>query len=339
MAGRLTKFVERMRYWCDQGNLGYDQGNRWDIRVGGECDCSSLVIFALKEAGFDTGSASYTGNMSENLTKRGWQRLSPNVAKKVGDILLNDSHHVAAVTGNNLMSYASIDERGRASGGQSGDQTGKETKTVSGFYYVNGWRCILRYTGSGSAAVQVPVSNTSSNTLSTGSTGSKVTWLQNQLIEMGYSLPKYGADGSFGSETTEAVKAFQRHYKLEVDGIAGPKTLAAVNKYGVDGAWGTGTTQLLQWRFGTPDDGIVSGQIGSNSKYYPAASTSSWEWNNGSGSTVIKALQKYLGVSADGWAGHDTAVALQKYLGVSADGYVGAETTKELQRCLNRNTF
>ena len=65
--GDLNKFCERMRYWCDEGNLGYDQSNRQDIRYGGECDCSSLVIYALKEAGFDTGAASYTGNLSGNL--------------------------------------------------------------------------------------------------------------------------------------------------------------------------------------------------------------------------------------------------------------------------------
>jgi hypothetical protein len=36
--------------------------------------------------------------MSENLTKRGWMRLSPNLANaRPGDILLNDNYHVAAV--------------------------------------------------------------------------------------------------------------------------------------------------------------------------------------------------------------------------------------------------
>lgn len=71
----IQAFVDRMRFWRAEGDLGYDQGDRWDIREGGECDCSSLVIFALQEAGFDTGSASYTGNMSGNLTARGWQRI------------------------------------------------------------------------------------------------------------------------------------------------------------------------------------------------------------------------------------------------------------------------
>lgn len=39
-------------------------------------------------------------------------------------------------------------------------------------------------------------------------------------------LPKYGADGSFGSETDAAVRAYQKAEGLEVDGQFGPKSLA-----------------------------------------------------------------------------------------------------------------
>lgn len=140
----LQTFVNRMTYWCRDGNLGYDQWQRWNIYPGGECDCSSLVIFALKEAGFDTGGATYTGNLSANLTARGWLRLSPNVAKQPGDILLNDTHHVAAYIGGGLVAQASIDERGRAYGGQSGDQN-NETNIRS--YYSYPWNCVLRWNG------------------------------------------------------------------------------------------------------------------------------------------------------------------------------------------------
>ena len=53
-------------------------------------------------------------------------------------------------------------------------------------------------------------------------------------MELGYALPNYGADGDFGNETVNAVKAFQREYKdangkkLTVDGIVGRKTWAAL---------------------------------------------------------------------------------------------------------------
>jgi len=140
----IAKACERMRYWCEDGNLGYDQSNRWDIRPGGETDCSALVIHVLREAGFDTGDASYTGDMSYNLTRRGWKRLPADLSTaRPGDILLNDSHHVALVIGG----QASIDEHGRASGGASGDQTGRETNTRPIYEYSRGWDCILRYDG------------------------------------------------------------------------------------------------------------------------------------------------------------------------------------------------
>lgn len=149
--GDLSKFCERMRYWCEDANLGYDQAARWDIRVGGEADCSSLVIHALQEAGFDTGSASYTGDMSENLTARGWRRLPADISTcRPGDILLNDARHVCAVIAGSgwgaTIAQASIDESGHATGGQSGDQ-GNETNTKPVYTYWAGWDCILRYAG------------------------------------------------------------------------------------------------------------------------------------------------------------------------------------------------
>ena len=65
-------------------------------------------------------------------------------------------------------------------------------------------------------------------TLKRGDKGAEVTELQVALMLHGYSLPKYGADGSFGAETENAVRAFQLANGLVVDGIAGAKTLAAL---------------------------------------------------------------------------------------------------------------
>lgn len=141
----IDKLCDRMRYWCLSANLGYDQSQRWNIYPGGECDCSSLVIHALREAGFDTGSASYTGNMSAQLTSHGWRRIQNNGRPMKGDILLNDVHHVAVYLGGGVLAQASIDERGRGSGGRAGDQTDRETN-VRG-YYNYPWNCYLRYIG------------------------------------------------------------------------------------------------------------------------------------------------------------------------------------------------
>lgn len=146
MAGSISKFIERMKYWCSSVSLGYDQSNRQDFRDGGETDCSALVIHALKEAGFSTGSASYTGNMRSNLTDRGWEVVSVNGNPQAGDILLNDVHHVAVYIGGGKLAQASIDENGRVTGGKGGDQSGRETNISP--YYNYPWNCYLRWGGS-----------------------------------------------------------------------------------------------------------------------------------------------------------------------------------------------
>lgn len=149
----LDRFVKRMIYWCEEADLGYDQWNRQDFRNGGESDCSSLVIHALQEAGFDTGSATYTGNMSYNLTSRGWKRIPNNGNPQNGDILLNDVNHVGVYINSNGwrgVAQASGDESGNIHGGQGGDQTGYETFITNG-YYNYPWDCYLRYEGAQSS--------------------------------------------------------------------------------------------------------------------------------------------------------------------------------------------
>lgn len=73
-------------------------------------------------------------------------------------------------------------------------------------------------------------SNSSVTLLKKGSQGSAVVDLQKSLVGKGYKLPKYGVDGDFGTETQSAVKSFQKDNKLEVDGIVGKHTWAALGK-------------------------------------------------------------------------------------------------------------
>lgn len=65
-------------------------------------------------------------------------------------------------------------------------------------------------------------------TIKRGSKGTAVKEMQQLLIAAGYALPKYGADGSFGAESEDAVRKFQGANGLAVDGICGPKTWAAL---------------------------------------------------------------------------------------------------------------
>ena len=61
-------------------------------------------------------------------------------------------------------------------------------------------------------------------TIRKGSKGSNVQECQEILDRLGFDLGSWGVDGDFGKDTLAAVKAFQKEYRLETDGIVGPKT-------------------------------------------------------------------------------------------------------------------
>lgn len=65
---------------------------------------------------------------------------------------------------------------------------------------------------------------------SKGQSGFEIRDIQEKLLALGFKLPRYGADGVFGSETEKAVRDFQYTWGLKVDGIVGPETYAAINE-------------------------------------------------------------------------------------------------------------
>lgn len=111
----------------------------------------------------------------------------------------------------------------------------------------------------------------------------------------------------------------------------------------VDGVWGVATTKRLQAIFGTKVDGIISNQIASYKDDNPGLSVSTFEWDktpNGKGSSLIKAMQKWAGMSEkdrDGEIGPNTIKALQKKLGTKIDGRVSKPSSmvKALQGWAN----
>ncbi len=64
-------------------------------------------------------------------------------------------------------------------------------------------------------------------TIRNGAKGPSVAALQGMLNRYGYGIE---ADGKFGAKTETAVRAFQRANGLEVDGVCGPMTWAALQK-------------------------------------------------------------------------------------------------------------
>ena len=83
----------------------------------------------------------------------------------------------------------------------------------------------------GEASVDTPTTPgvLGSRDLRNGSKGADVTEMQTVLLQLGYELPVWGADGDFGDETEAAVRAFQQNsYDLKVDGVYGENTHAAL---------------------------------------------------------------------------------------------------------------
>lgn len=61
-----------------------------------------------------------------------------------------------------------------------------------------------------------------------GDGGESVRWLQWQLTAIGYSCGDSGIDGDFGKNTERGLKYFQEANDLEIDGVCGPMTRAAL---------------------------------------------------------------------------------------------------------------
>ena len=73
-----------------------------------------------------------------------------------------------------------------------------------------------------------PLPEPSKSYLQRGDSGSDVKTMQKMLITCGYSCGSAGADGVFGDGTDKAVRAFQKDYKLAVDGMYGVKSKSAL---------------------------------------------------------------------------------------------------------------
>ena len=107
----------------------------------------------------------------------------------------------------------------------------------------------------------------------------------------------------------------------------------------LDGLWGKKTTRAAQKAFGTTQDGIVSNQWEGRKPYLQTCETSSWEFVPASklknGSALVRAIQRKIGATVDGFFGSETAILFQRWLGVTEDGYIGTITVRAFQQWLN----
>lgn len=238
---KIEKAVQQMEAWAKDNSHGYDQIYRWGEK--GDYDCSAAVIQACQNAGIPvkTGGATYTGNMLKVFLKNGFEVVTHEVNLRTGaglirgDVLLNTSHHTAMYCGNGKEVEASINEKGTATGGKPGDQTGREFLIRS--YRNYPWTHVLRYTKDTTNGNTGTTTDTTTGgkymfepkTVKKGDTGLSVLLLQEILIARGFK----GKDGkpltldrAAGTNTIHALTKYQESRKgaLEADGICGDKT-------------------------------------------------------------------------------------------------------------------
>jgi hypothetical protein len=92
-------------------------------------------------------------------------------------------------------------------------------------------------------SVVVTTSPGSADMLRMGSQGERVRELQRLLTRAGFPVKD---DGDFGPNTKTAVKEFQKKYKLDVDGVVGPKTQAELLTWKTDPAEKPGAVKPIE---------------------------------------------------------------------------------------------
>ena len=179
---------------------GYTQS--YPERWGTEGDCSSVEIRSQEAAGIPVRSygATYTGNMKEAYLKVGFTDVTHliNLATGEGlepaDVLLRIGKHTAKFIGTykgkpNQIVQALSNEMGGKTGGQPGDQTGREIYIRDYYVLANSpWDVVLRYTKE-DEDMKNPYQEPT-QTYPAGQTfrGNDAKWFIFELIERGHNL-------------------------------------------------------------------------------------------------------------------------------------------------------
>lgn len=300
---KIEKAVQQMEAWAGDDSHGYDQTYRWGQR--GDFDCSAAVIQACENAGIPVKSngATYTGNMLQVFKKCGFVDVTSKVNRSTGDgllrgdVLLNTSHHTAMYCGNGKEVEASINEKGTATGGKPGDQTGKEFLIRS--YRNYPWTNVLRYAAESQAS---------------GSGKKDVTTVAKEVL-----AGKWGNGDERKNNLTAAgydYAAVQAEVNRLASGASAPKkSVTEIAKEVLAGKWGNGDDRKKKLQAAGYDYAAVQAEVNRLAKGGSSAKKSV--------TTVAKE------VLAGKWGNGDTR---KKKL--QAAGYNYAAVQKEVNRLL-----
>lgn len=132
------------------------------------------------------------------------------------------------------------------------------------------------------------------------------------------------------------------HTAIVVSGNArsssGTATITSSSKLTVDGIMGTNTTKRAQEVFGTTVDGAIDGQLTAYKSILKGITTCKYVSKKGNGSEWVKALQKKIGATIDGFIGPATILLWQKWMGTTQDGKISSPSAliKAFQTWLNK---
>ena len=163
---------------------------------------------------------------------------------------------------------------------------------------------------------------------------------------------KHGATGGDFGDNDGLESVIKPYYDFPWDGklvcISGsaqspaPTPAPTSNVSGIteDGLFGYASICLAQQEAGTPVDSVISGQPSWVMSQPGIVDTTGWR-RGSSGSPLVKAIQRVLGVDQDGFFGICTWHALEARYGFAPDSRIDSpsETFRRFQHELNERTF
>ena len=205
-AAAREKIALAMEHACDNNDIGYSQPTRNtlfnDVKAHGfdpacttkpvNTDCSALVRVCVHYAGIEVDNFITSNEVSMLMATGAFEKFTDDAHCKSSDHLLR------------------------------GDILDTRTKGHTVVVLSNGAKA--------SVEVVSIVYKLGDRILKNGMTGADVQELQTWLIGLDYDCGVWGADGEFGDSTQQAVEQFQHANGCEVDGEAGPETLASLKR-------------------------------------------------------------------------------------------------------------